>query len=365
MGLPPRPCGVMTARPPKSYKLNLCLLGLAVTSQVFCSDAFQANYAEVYSRIFQQPGDTHRRSVIIISSNVLAKPKDSLTDFQIGNLFSGPGLLTGGSTSTQVGRLFHLIFPLPGFRKETAIYPRIILTQNVKDQYFFTVRASNEQLLLTSPFYTVKGTAMSRISSIRHLGRRERNTQICYGREGQSFFVLMSNKGETLGSSALYTDFGALEKDLDAFRKCIRGTRVVDLTLPGKAISASKKFHSPWIIRKSTELPAHIVLTQNVMGQYSFTFRASDGQLLLTSPCLPDKDTAIYRIDVTRKLALMTWCYQVRSAGGGQYYFELKNDKGEMIGRSTVYPNERSLQKGIDILKNCAKPGRLLDLTVG
>jgi uncharacterized protein YegP (UPF0339 family) len=107
-----------------------------------------------------------------------------------------------------------------------------------------------------------------------------------------------------------------------------------------------------------------IILTQSVTGHYSYNLRASDGQLLLTSPCFTDRDTAISRINSTRALARRDGNYEVYSAGGGRYYFELKDNKWEMLGASTIYSDEQSVQKGIYSLKCCAKASKLLDMTI-
>jgi uncharacterized protein YegP (UPF0339 family) len=107
-----------------------------------------------------------------------------------------------------------------------------------------------------------------------------------------------------------------------------------------------------------------IILTQNVTGHYTFNLHASDGQLLLTGPSFTDKDTALRRINSTRHLARRDGNYEVFSAGGGQQYFELKDNKGDMLGRSTVYPNEQSVQEGIVSLKRSARASRLLDMTI-
>jgi uncharacterized protein len=106
-----------------------------------------------------------------------------------------------------------------------------------------------------------------------------------------------------------------------------------------------------------------ILLEQSVTGQYSFSLQAPDGQLLLTSPYFTDKDSALRRINSTRYLARRDGNYVVRSAGEGQYYFELQDNKGEMLGRSTLYSDEQSVQEGIASLKRCIRAGKLLDLT--
>ena len=206
---------------------------------------------------------------------------------------------------------------------------------------------------------------MSRIASIRILGKRDSNYLVCSTADEQYYFYLKNNKGEILGCSAVYTDRESMEKDLDSLKKCAKGTRVLDMTQPGRAVSSSKKLHSSLPAQQKTLTSSRMILTQNVTGQYSFTFRATDGQLLLTSPLFTDKETVSRRMDLMRSLAQMSQLYLIRNAGGGQCYFELKDNEGEMLGRSPVFSNVESLQKGIELLKRYGSKGKLLDLTGG
>ncbi len=66
-----------------------------------------------------------------------------------------------------------------------------------------------------------------------------------------------------------------------------------------------------------------------------------------------------------RSLAPINKFYLKRSAGGGQCYFELKDNDGEMLGRSTVFANEQGTQRGINSLRSGAGRSKLLDLTGG
>ena len=231
--------------------------------------------------------------------------------------------------------------------------------------YSFIVRAADGQLLLTSPFYTDKDTAVSRSASTRSLGKRDSNYLVCSTADEQYYFYLRNNKGEILGSSAVYTNRESMEKDLDSLKKCAKGTRLLDLTQPGQAVSSSGKLRSSKADPRSATTSSGIILSQNVTGQYSFAFRATDGQVLLTSPFFTDKETALRRLDLMRNLVLLDQLYLIRNAGVGEFYFELKNNIGEMLGYSPVFSSRESMQKGIDDLKSCARKGKLLDLTGG
>jgi uncharacterized protein len=206
---------------------------------------------------------------------------------------------------------------------------------------------------------------LSRSASTRSLGRRDSNYLVCSTADGQYYFDLRNNKGEILGSSSVYSNRESMEKDLDALKKCARGTRLLDLTQPGQVVSASGKLRSSKADPRRAATSPGILLSRNVTGQYSFVFRATDGQVLLTSTFFTEKETALRRIDLMRNLVPLDHLYLIRNAGVGEFYFELKNDIGEMLGYSPVFSSRESMQNGIDALKSCARKGKLLDLTGG
>ena len=183
------------------------------------------------------------------------------------------------------------------------------------------MRAADGQLLLTSPFYTDKDTAVSRSASTRSLGKRDSNYLVCSTADEQYYFYLRNNKGEILGSSAVYTDRESMEKDLDSLKKCAKGTRLLDLTQPGRAVSSSGKLRSSKADPRRATTSSGIILSQNVTGQYSFAFRATDGQVLLTSPLFTDKETALRRLDLMRNLVQLDQLYLIRNAGVGAVLF--------------------------------------------
>jgi uncharacterized protein len=241
---------------------------------------------------------------------------------------------------------------------------KFILNEREKGCFQFTFHTPDNQLLLTSPLFTDREQALRRIDTMRSLARRDENLDVCSTGAGQFYIVLKDNKSKVLGQSGIIADRQSLQKALDAIKRCSRGTRLLDLTPQGRAALPSKKLKSSRSIQKRQATFPRIILTQNVTGHYSFTFRAPDGQLLLTSPFFTEKDTALRRIASTLHLAQRDGNYAARSAGGGQYYFELKNNEGQMLGPSTVYTNGQSVHEGIASLKSCAMAGRLLDLTI-
>ena len=240
---------------------------------------------------------------------------------------------------------------------------KFVLHEKVKEGFQFTFQAPDGQVILSSPFFADKEHAIYRINAMRSLARRDKNLGVFNTEDGQFYIVLKDNKDQLLGQSGIFADELSLQRAIATLKRCIRAARISELARPERAAHSSKPLHSLGKVPKRKTEFSRMILTQTVTGQYSFSLRARDGQLLLTSPFYPDKVTALGRIESTRMFARGDSNYEVRHAGGGQYYFELKNNHRELLGRSTVYSDLRTVQEGIDKLKKCTRETRLLDLS--
>jgi uncharacterized protein YegP (UPF0339 family) len=110
-------------------------------------------------------------------------------------------------------------------------------------------------------------------------------------------------------------------------------------------------------------MAATYVLQKCGDGRFMFTLKAHDGQVILTSPCYPDKDTALRRIDSARLLARRQENYELLTAENGQAWFVLKTARMGVIGQSEMYPDSQSAAKVITFARGITRGARLEDLT--
>jgi|SRR5687768_739411 len=110
-------------------------------------------------------------------------------------------------------------------------------------------------------------------------------------------------------------------------------------------------------------MAATYVLQQREDGRFTFTLKAHDGQVLLTSQGYPDKDSALSRMNSMRNIAGRDRNFEPRTAENGQPYFVFKNARNEVIGQSEMYADLQSVPKGITLVKANARVARLEDLT--
>ena len=105
-------------------------------------------------------------------------------------------------------------------------------------------------------------------------------------------------------------------------------------------------------------------LFQTKEGDFLFTFRGSDEQLLLTSLPFADKNTALSRINSIRSLGQRPESFLTSMSPEGKRYFLLRNTRQEIIAQGEMCPDDQSLQKAIEQVRRTSRTGKLLDWTV-
>ncbi len=104
-------------------------------------------------------------------------------------------------------------------------------------------------------------------------------------------------------------------------------------------------------------------LTKNRHGLFVLSLKAANGQVVMTSQTLHNKDDAQALLEQLRKCSLKDECYDRRLAPGGQPYFSLLGEDGERLGKSTHYSSIAAMEKGIASVKRNASASRMLDLS--
>jgi len=115
--------------------------------------------------------------------------------------------------------------------------------------------------------------------------------------------------------------------------------------------------------KQRKEVSSRYVLHEVCRGQYRFTLTSHRGKVLLTSGLLLDKESALRKIDTTRRLARNRRNYELRTAEGGSSYFLVKTAQGEALVYSACYPDAESLQTALNLAKSNTRGARIEDLT--
>jgi len=110
-------------------------------------------------------------------------------------------------------------------------------------------------------------------------------------------------------------------------------------------------------------MTAKFVLKQSGKGKFTFTLKAPNGQVVLTSETYSSRDSALNGIASVRKNAGKDKNFEIRTAKNGRSFFVLKAANAEVIGQSQMYTEPRSAPKGMASVKANAGSARVEDLT--
>jgi len=104
-------------------------------------------------------------------------------------------------------------------------------------------------------------------------------------------------------------------------------------------------------------------LTKNRHGQFIFSLKAADGQVVMTSQAMNTKDEINAELARVREFCIRDECYDRKLAPGGQPYFSLLTPEGDRLGKSTHYSSTAAMEKGIASVKRNGTAARLIDLS--
>jgi uncharacterized protein YegP (UPF0339 family)/CBS domain-containing protein len=96
---------------------------------------------------------------------------------------------------------------------------RFELKQSANGQYFFNLKASNGQVILSSEMYNSKSAAERGIESIKRNAADTNRFERKSGANNQSYFILKAGNGEEIGKSENYTSEAAMENGISSVMK--------------------------------------------------------------------------------------------------------------------------------------------------
>jgi uncharacterized protein YegP (UPF0339 family) len=86
-------------------------------------------------------------------------------------------------------------------------------------QYHFTLKAGNNETILTSENYVAKAGALNGIESVKKNSPDEARYQRKTSKDDRPYFVLKAANGEIIGTSEMYSTKAAMEAGIDSVKK--------------------------------------------------------------------------------------------------------------------------------------------------
>jgi len=104
-------------------------------------------------------------------------------------------------------------------------------------------------------------------------------------------------------------------------------------------------------------------LNKGKTGKFSFNLKAGNGQIVFTSQSYDTKRAASAGINSVRKNSQKEDRFERKASSKKQPYFVITAANGQVIGRSQMYANPVSMEKGIKSVVTNAPSAALVDLT--
>ena len=96
--------------------------------------------------------------------------------------------------------------------------------------FYFHLKASNGQIILSSQQYKAKASAQGGIDSVKANAAIDAHFERKESSGGQPYFVLKATNGETLGRSQMYSSAAAMEKGIESVKANAPAASVEDRT---------------------------------------------------------------------------------------------------------------------------------------
>ncbi|QHN03266.1 DUF1508 domain-containing protein [Granulicella sp. WH15] len=106
------------------------------------------------------------------------------------------------------------------------------------------------------------------------------------------------------------------------------------------------------------------VIKKSSDGQFHFSLKAGNGEIILSSELYKAKASALNGIESVKKNAPIDARYEKKVDKSGHPRFNLKAANGEIIGSSESYSSETARDNGIESVKKNAPDGVIDDETV-
>jgi uncharacterized protein len=96
---------------------------------------------------------------------------------------------------------------------------KFILKKSKNGQFFFNLQATNGQTILSSEMYEAKASAVNGIESVRKNGVQEGRFDKLTAKNGAPYFTLKASNGQIIGQSEMYTTTAARDNGVASVMK--------------------------------------------------------------------------------------------------------------------------------------------------
>jgi len=108
--------------------------------------------------------------------------------------------------------------------------PSFIILNSKNDQFYFNLTAKNGQTILTSEQYTAKANCKNGIESVKKNSSDESNFEKLTAKNGQFYFNLKAANNQIIGTSEMYTSTGGRDNGIESVMENAPNAEIDDRT---------------------------------------------------------------------------------------------------------------------------------------
>ena len=234
--------------------------------------------------------------------------------------------------------------------------------ENGEEMYFFELRASNGEKLLTSEEYTTYAGAINGIET--HKANIARNNfKIMLSKKGDYIFKLLSGKNMLLCMGEHYATRARCESAIESAKRFAK-TAIVDENVQDIVITPPPEeneeslpefpdngYNGKWIVRSSTAEDGEEV--------FYFELYASNGEKLLSREEYTTYVGAINGIE-THKANISRGNFRISLTKRGDYIYKLLNGNGQLLCLGEHYKTKKRCENAVESVKRFARNAPVL-----
>lgn len=102
------------------------------------------------------------------------------------------------------------------------------LNTSSNGKFFFNLKASNGQIILSSEMYETKAAAQNGIDSVKKNAADEARFDRRTAKNGDPYFVIKAGNGEEIGRSETYSSASAMENGIESVKTNAPGAAIAE-----------------------------------------------------------------------------------------------------------------------------------------
>jgi len=107
---------------------------------------------------------------------------------------------------------------------------KFVITKGKDEKFYFSLKAGNGEVILTSQGYKSKDDCMNGIESVKKNAGSDSRFEVKTASDGRDYFVLTATNGQTIGKSQMYKSSSGCQNGVKSVGGSSADASIVDET---------------------------------------------------------------------------------------------------------------------------------------